>query len=307
MINNRKNNMPPPLPKQDEKAIDEELSFSHISYEMVMDMIKNKCGNVVFKIYKPNTNKNRSGNDLVIFLPVASRELYNIIYWGERTPINNYEQLYMGMGHVFVDESGRRIIVISHVMYVYAAERNQVSAQKKTPERVGIMEYIDLERDIYRKNSKLCNMTSDGFMFDPFVDEVSYTILLGHTHPGLHVFFSEPDRKSSMACSRLPAVTFVADPINKELLAMVGIEESYADIIMWEYDSERHVEETKLESDPVIENTHDKAVADVEEGIRILMSERGTKGKISSKKRDDKYTLKVNLKGSLNDEMVMRE
>lgn len=33
--------MPPPLPKQDEKAIDEELSFSHISYEMVMDMIKN--------------------------------------------------------------------------------------------------------------------------------------------------------------------------------------------------------------------------------------------------------------------------
>lgn len=32
--------MPPPLPKQDEKAIDEELSFSHISYEMVMDMIK---------------------------------------------------------------------------------------------------------------------------------------------------------------------------------------------------------------------------------------------------------------------------
>ena len=102
-------------------------------------------------------------------------------------------------------------------------------------------------------------------------------------------------------------MTFVADPINKELLAMVGIEESYADIIMWEYDSERHVEETKLESDPVIENTHDKAVADVEEGIRILMNERGTKGKISSKKRDDKYTLKIKLKGSLNDEMVMRE
>ena len=45
----------------------------------------------------------------------------------------------------------------------------------------------------------------------------------------------------------------------------------------------------------------------MEEGIRILMSERGTKGKISSKKRDDKYTLKVKLKGSLNDEMVMRE
>lgn len=222
---------PPELPKNIRK--DETRVFPKLSTSEVLTLIKEKCGPV-------ETEKFGRGNDKVIILPGATKELYSLIYWGERTPTNTFEQIYQGMGHIF-EKDGIRTVVISHFLYIYAAERTPVSACISNGVYDSIMKRIEYERQIYNRNERICNKTGNGFLFDPFVNEydLSEVVLYGHTHPGLGCFFSQPDKTSGYATPNLPAVTFVADPIRKDMKAIVGIEEQDAQIIVFEYSQQR--------------------------------------------------------------------
>lgn len=191
-------------------------------------MIKDKCAPV-------NFDKYGKGTDKVIFLPKAARRLMTMVDWGMRSPVNRCEQIYQGMGHIFVNDD-HRVIVISHVLYIYAAERTPVSACIFKGTYDPILERIEYERNLYIQDESRFNKDIDGRLFDPFVNYgPSEVVLYGHTHPGLGCFFSEPDRRSGFACENLPAVTFVLDPHNKDMKAMTGIEERDAEVIVCTY------------------------------------------------------------------------
>ncbi|MCR4657265.1 MAG: hypothetical protein K5770_13735 [Lachnospiraceae bacterium] len=229
---------PPPLPV--DKRERKERIFPSLSFEEAMDLIEEKCFPVDITEYG-------FGEDKVIILPNASNKLMSMVDWGMRTAANSCEQIYQGMGHIFVNEN-YRVIVISHILYIYAAERTPVSACIFKGAYDSIMERIEYERNLYAENELSCNEALNGKLFDPFVVfGPSEAVLYGHTHPGLGCYFSEPDRRSGFACESLPAVTFVLDPVNKDMRAMTGIEERDAKILVCSYKTGEDICRQKLD------------------------------------------------------------
>ncbi len=236
---------PPQLPKS--RHIKEARIIPKKSLDSIIKDIETRCGQTYVERYGPI--KVSADTDVLIILPQATKELKTMIYWGERHPVNVDEQLYQGMGHAFMDGS-RRIIVISHFLYIYAAERTRTSACIQNGTYNPIMSCIEYERSIYNRNEVDFNRTKDGFEYNPFVEEygVSEPILYGHTHPDLGCFFSGPDRRSGFATSDFPAVTFVADPIQKDMKAGVGIELRDAQILVYSYEDKKQDAGDKTEN-----------------------------------------------------------
>lgn len=218
--------LPPPLPVDKRKR--EKRKFPSLSKDDAMKLIHDRCPAI-------NIERYGDGTDKVIFLPNATKKLLSIVDWGMKTPNNRYEQIYQGMGHIFVNDD-HRVMIISHVLYIYAAERSPVSARIFNGTFDSIMERIEYDRYIYNQNEKSCNNAGKGKVYDPFIEYGSSEVVMyGHTHPGLGCFFSGPDRRSGFACEDLPAVTFVLDPIGKDMKAMTGVEERDAEIIVCSY------------------------------------------------------------------------
>lgn len=230
---NRTNDLPK-LPKLPEgHRVSEKKAYRQMKLRDIMELISKKCGNTKITRYG-SKNENE---DVVIFLPMATKEFETMIYWGENHPINRDEQLFEGIGHIFM-EGNRRIIVVSHFLYIYAAERTPVSACiMKEGVFNSVMSRIEYEIGIYKKNEKKCNVRRDGTLNDPLLDYADSTgpVIYCHTHPDLGAFFSSPDRVSGFATPDFPAVTFVADPIRKEMKAGVGIELNDAQILVFSY------------------------------------------------------------------------
>lgn len=223
---------PPPLPVDNRTK--EKRKYPDISLDKVVEMVMEKCGNV--SVERFGTKLKDKETDVLIILPMADKELKTMIHWGECHPINKYEQIYQGIGHYIMDGT-RRIVIVSHFLYIYAAERSPVSAAIINEKYDSIMARIEYERDIYRKNERSSNNCANGKEYDPFVDPVglSEPVLYGHTHPGLGCFFSPPDKTSGFATPDIPAVTFVADPIRREMKAGVGIDLKDAHILVFSY------------------------------------------------------------------------
>lgn len=160
-----------------------------------------------------------------------------MIGWGKRTPTNVFEQIYEGMGYCFKNPDGKWNIVVTHFLYIYAANRSPVSACISNGVHDSILSRIEYEREIYCKNEAKYNRAPEGYMYNAFVDKYgpSYVNLYGHTHPDIGVFFSHDDRTSGFASTNLPAVTFVADPIRKLVKAMVGIGQEDAQVVVFEH------------------------------------------------------------------------
>lgn len=223
---------PPKPPKQNHKSA--KKTYPVMSLAEVMETINQKCGPVVVDKY--GLKRVYDDTDIVVFLPQATKEFKNMVYWGETHPINRYEQIYEGIGHVVYD-GNRRIIIVSHFLYIYAAERSPVSACIMNGTYNPIMSRIAYEIEVYTENEERCNRKRDGYVFDPFIAVAgnSIPVLYGHTHPNLGCFFSPPDRTSGFANPNLPAVTFVADPIRMDMKAAVGVELSDAQVIAYSY------------------------------------------------------------------------
>lgn len=220
----------PPLPA--DKGTASTVCYPCLSAEEVLKIITDN-----FRGVPITTNKYGTGNWIIFILPEAMTEFDAMVGWGRTTPFNIYEQLYQGMGHVFVDKAGRVTLVITHFLYIYAADRAPLSACVHKDSYNPIMERIALERRIFNKNEISCNKSPNGYCYNPFVEKYgkSIAILYGHTHPNIGVFFSSDDHTSGFASHTLPAATFVADPIRKDMKAMIGIDERDARIITLRY------------------------------------------------------------------------
>lgn len=226
---------PPELPKN--PVIRQKRKFPEVKLQKVLDLIKHYCGPVDVEYF--GSAKDEKDADILIFLPTATREFKNMVYWGEVHPINKDEQIYQGMGHILMD-GNKRIIVVSHFLYIYAARRTSVEAGILGDKADSMMTRIEYERELYVKYEMSCNRKKDGTFYDPIVEIAgpSEAVIYGHTHPNLGCFFSPPDRRSGFATPDLPAVTFVADPIRKEMKAGVGMELKDAEIMVFSYESD---------------------------------------------------------------------
>ncbi len=289
MSNNTKKS-PPSLPA--DPRIREKRKYPEMSLSDVLKIVFSECGNVLVQKY--GTAGSDPDADAVLILPRATQELYNMIYWGEKHPINIDEQLYQGMGHIIMDGQ-RRIIVISHFLYIYASERNGTSAHftKGKTDNFGLR--LESERSIYTCNEKECNRRPDGLVYDPLLElaGLSEAVLYGHTHPNLGVFFSEPDRGSGFATPDLPAVTFVTDPIRKEMKAGVGIELRDANIFAFSYkekSSENQKKKKIISENTPIDSKSNAAKKAASEALltdmnksfnELVSSDHGAKGKFS--------------------------
>lgn len=228
MLEKKTREMPPKLPVDNRKKESRKLPV--ISFKEVIRIIKDNCGEI-------QINKYGNGRDYLIILPEAWEELKIMIGWGKRTPANVFEQLYQGMGYYFSNPEGNRILVVTHFLYIYAANRSPVSACINNGEHNSIMSRLEYEREVYCNNEAKYNISPEGYLYNPFVNEFgcSEVNLYGHTHPDIGVFFSYDDKTSGCATPDMPAATFVADPIRKQIKAMVGNEQSAARVVVCSY------------------------------------------------------------------------
>lgn len=236
MIRQSNKVVPPELPIDVRKKEVKKLQV--LSLKDVLGLIKNNCDTTEYI-------KFGDGHDVVVILPEAWEELKAIIGWGKKTPTNAFEQLYQGMGYCFLNGNRGRIVVVTHFLYIYAAERSPISAcVSSNGIHDSMMNRLEYERKIYCQNEARYNRTPEGNLYNPFVRKygLSNVNLYGHTHPDIGVFFSHDDRNSGYATPDYPAAIFVADPIRKQLKAIVGVEQENAQVIVCNYVSVKNEE-----------------------------------------------------------------
>lgn len=286
----------PKLPEDKRARMKKEvIQYKQIKLSDITENISQKCGNTKFAKYGTQSNN----GDVVIFLPMATKEFETMVYWGEYHPVNRDEQIYEGIGHIFMD-GNRRIVVVSHFLYIYAAERTPTSACIMNGTFNSVMTRIEYEVDIYNKNEVKYNVRKDGTLLNPVVGIAgpSRPVLYGHTHPNLGCFFSPPDRVSGFATPDFPAVTFVADPIRKEMKAGVGVELSDAEILVYSYESDSKVAKDEIRTFSTKKTTDaeplrirsakpvktDELIAEVSRDCSELLNPlHGAKGKFTSR------------------------
>lgn len=217
-------NMPPKRHRQPR-------TFPICSFEKAMDIIKSKCGNVYVM-----ERHGEGADNKVIILPEATRELEVMISYGRRSPMNVYEQKYLGYGHFMADEKGNAITIVSHFIEIQTMNRTPVSASNLGPNgeyNPGI-DFLVYHRENFLKNEAKYNADAFGCQVDPFLELCgpSEFVLEGHTHPDLGVFYSGTDKASGAAhAASSPACIFVCDPIRKEMLGSIGKDFAAAEII----------------------------------------------------------------------------
>lgn len=222
----------PPLPADTCPA--PAVQYPRLTPEQIRNEIRSRCGAGRMSCYS-------RGKHHLFILPEAWEELRSMIYFGKRTPVNVYEQQFQGMGRIFVAADGRISIVVSHFLYIYSASRGPTHSQIRGDVQDRTLDRLQAEREIYLKLEKQYNTLPNGRVRDPFIRYGKCAVVLGgHTHPDLGCFFSPPDHASSFATPHFPAVTFVCDPIRKDMKAMVGVDEEEAVVCVMDYGQEEH-------------------------------------------------------------------
>lgn len=210
----------------------EPKTYPVCSLKKAMDIIKSKCGDVYIK------ERHGKGLNKVIILPEATRELEVMLSYGRRSPMNVNEQKIQGYGPTFLtDEEGHSLTVVAHFIEIPTNNRSATSAGNLgiNGERNPGLDILEYKREEYLKGEYDFNTDADGFQVNPFLKLAgpSEFNLEGHSHPGLGVFFSGPDKASGSArASSSPVCIFVCDPIRKKMLAAVGKDFAEAEIIV---------------------------------------------------------------------------
>lgn len=292
---------PPELPVSDRKV--KEKVYPRLSLKEILTIIGGQCAPVGIETYGKGLHK-------VVILPEAWEELRHMIYYGKRHPVNIYEQQYQGMGHIFIDDNGVITVVISHFLYIYSACRGSTVAYVAKDKYDSMMERLEQEREIYKEFEVKYNQTVDGYKYDPFVEfGPSEVVFYGHTHPGIGVFFSPDDRKSGYATKTLPAVTYVCDPIKKDMKAVVGLAQEDAQILVCHYSRKNMANKTrKVDCIREDKKRQDEKNVSIEKLVSSLgvqcnevLAKDGAKGKYESYySRNGQLCVSFNVKCKLN-------
>lgn len=235
----------PPMPF---KKTREHKSYPVASLKEVINIIRQKCGvNFI-------SERHGNGDNKVVILPEAMRELEVMISYGRRSPMNVKEQKYTGYGHFLMDENGLFIVIVSHFIEIQTMNRTAVSSSNLGPNgeyNPGI-DFLEYHREEFLNAEMKYNTDAYGYLVDPFIELCgpSEFVLEGHTHPDLGVFYSGTDMESGIArAAAAPVCIFVCDPIRKEMLGSIGKEFAKAEVIVFTHNRvfmEKHSNEKRL-------------------------------------------------------------
>lgn len=207
----------PELPAGGKGKYHEKPELTRIQRRQIEDVIRRCCVPCGFAHYG-------EGKHGLYFLPEAAAELDFITGFGKKRASNAYELTYLGLGHRFEDEAGRVQTVVTRVLPIYSATRGPTHAKVVTEGSDAMLDILDRERQIQNELEKTYNTDEQGYAIDPFLEYgPSEVVFFGHTHPDLGCFFSPTDHGRNYSTPKLPMVTFVCDPIRRDMKAMVGM------------------------------------------------------------------------------------
>ena len=211
------NQHPPDLPTSGKKQHRKPLALTEVPAGMVPSAIQANCAPFDIDTYG-------EGHHVLYIVPEAYREFSEYVKYGKKRPCNVYEQQYIGLGHNFIDTNRRIQSVVTKIIPIYSASRGPCHANAISENNDAMLDILDNERKIQNQLEAELNIDEDGYTIDPFLEYgPSKVILFGHTHPELSCFFSSVDHRSNYSTPTFPIVTFVCDPIQKDMKAMVGI------------------------------------------------------------------------------------
>lgn len=196
-----------------------------------LQKIKKECGLAEHRIFG-------SGKHLVIVLPDAKDEIYTYFKVGKgRRAVNVDEQKAKLYGHLFIDEHGRYVFVITRAAYIYPAERRGTYVATSGRNEEDFMEHrLRLEQSIVNKNEARFNKSRDGNVIDFGVLLLRQSQVEGniHTHPGFGCTPSSIDRAANESTEAKPYAYLICDPIREDFSAMVGVRGEPAKIVFFE-------------------------------------------------------------------------
>lgn len=214
---NNMNQNPPALPVCDRTPHREALRITRMGTGQIPEIIRRHCAPCDAEQYG-------KGVHTLWFLPEAGVELEHVTGFGRKRARNAYELTYLGLGHRFVEDGGKIQTVVTRVLPIYSASRGPTHAQVVSEGNDAMLDILERERQIQNELEKTYNTDENGFAIDPFLEYgPSEVVLFGHTHPDLGCFFSPTDHRSNYSTPSVPMVTFVCDPIRKDMKAMVGV------------------------------------------------------------------------------------
>ena len=204
------------------------------SFREIEEILSKECRNCTV------IEKHGRGDNKVLILPEAFKELKTMITYGRESPMNVKEQKFAGFGHFIKDSLTGYVIIISHFIEILTKNRSRVNASNLGPngeynDGLGFLEY---HREEFIKGERTFNKDEDGYLVDPFLPICgsSEFCLEGHTHPNLGVFLSTQDRESGAArASKSPVCVFVCNPIRKEMLGVVGNNFEASEVLVYSH------------------------------------------------------------------------
>lgn len=208
---------PPDLPMSGKSLHKKKIDLTEVPSKMVPSTIQTNCTPFDIEVYG-------DGSHVLYFLPEASVELNYYVQYGKKRASNAHEQQLIGLGHNFIDSNHRIQTVVTRIIPIFSASRGPTHAKVVSEENDAMLEVLENERKIQNQLESEYNTDENGHTIDPFLEYgPSKVVLFGHTHPDLGCFFSSVDHRSNYSTPSTPIVTFVCDPIRKDMKAMVGV------------------------------------------------------------------------------------
>lgn len=208
---------PPALPISGKTLPKKKTSLIEVPTKMVPSAIQTNCAPFEVETYG-------DGSHVLYILPEPYNELSYFVQYGKKRAANAHEQQFIGLGHDFVDTNRRIQTVVTRIIPIFSASRGPTHAKVVSEENDAMLDVLENERRIQNQLESEYNTDEHGHTIDPFLEYgPSKVVLFGHTHPDLGCFFSSVDHRSNYSTPSTPIVTFVCDPIRKDMKAMVGV------------------------------------------------------------------------------------
>lgn len=209
---------PPDLPSTGAKRHKKPMELIEVPVKMVPSEIKSNCAPFEEDTYG-------EGRHVLYIIPEAYYEFSEYVKYGRKRACNANEQQYIGLGHNFVDSNRSIYTVVTRIIPIYSASSGPTHAKAVSEENDTALDALEKERGIQNQLETMYNTDENGYTIDPFLNYgPSRVVLFGHTHPDLGCFFSSVDHRSNYSSPTFPIVTFVCDPIRKDMKAMVGVD-----------------------------------------------------------------------------------
>lgn len=206
--------------------------IAHVTAEEVCRMIRTASG------WPARARVLRRGRHTLVFTPQGTLELHQVTGYGQYHPGNACEIQYIFYGYYFMDDEGSTTTVVCHVLPLQSVHRDGSAAAVCAGGDTSAWRALEEQEKYFTQYGSSSNRdVTRNVPLNPLYSKYGPVrrVGFGHTHPGLHCFWSTTDRGSVFAAEGEPWVSLVVDPRNMEMLAGVGPDLTEPTTVLYEY------------------------------------------------------------------------